>query len=133
MCNPYCIHCAAAQSVLDDIVRKNTNVRLQIIFMVDPDTDFYKQTPIDIFLSIYHRHANIEEAISLWYSSKNKDKNSFYNMFKSISIDDQLCYKNAKKMYNYCQTIGIMGTPTIFINGHKLPESYLVNELKYVL
>ena len=36
-------------------------------------------------------------------------------------------------MYEFCKKMEIIGTPTIFINGHEMPDIYSVNDLQYCL
>ena len=37
------------------------------------------------------------------------------------------------EMTKWCKEAEITFTPTIFLNGHKLPEKYKIEELKYIL
>ena len=37
------------------------------------------------------------------------------------------------KMKNWCDEAEITGTPTIFINGKRLPDNYRIDELKNIL
>ena len=34
-------------------------------------------------------------------------------------------------MYHFCEEMKITGTPTIYINGFRLPDTYSVKDLKY--
>ena len=38
-----------------------------------------------------------------------------------------------EKMKEWCKEAEITYTPTIFLNGKRLPENYKVEELKYIL
>ena len=36
-------------------------------------------------------------------------------------------------MYDFCEKMEIIGTPTIFINGYEMPDIYSVRDLRYII
>ena len=133
VCNPYCSHCADAQNELQKLMNDNGEIGLRIIFINDPDTESYKQTPIDAFLSFYYEGCDMEPILSEWYDSEEKNID-FFNQrhpLKEHFITKNM--DNAKAMCHFCDEMKITGTPTLFINGYRLPDVYHVDDLKYLL
>lgn len=133
VCNPYCSHCADAQPILQKKVKTNQDVKLQIVFAVDPHTEYYKQTPIDLFLSLYHESADIDTVLADWYSNPGVDMEQFKQKYPVEQSHTKWNTDNAGKMHQFCQETGIIGTPTIFINGHELPANYQISDLTFCI
>lgn len=133
VCNPYCSHCAAAQPILQHLAEHNRNVKLQMIFAINPDSEYYNETPVDLFLSLAQDGVDMEQVLSDWYSSERKDINEFKKKYRLSSKEYSQNKENAKLMYEFCKKMEIVGTPTIFINGYEMPDIYSVSDLQYCL
>lgn len=133
VCNPYCSHCAEAQSSLKELVAANTDIRLQMIFTTNPKDPYYNLYPIDTFLSLYHEGKNIEDILIDWYENKSKNIEDFKQKHPVKKRDSIWNNNNANAMSHFCKTINITETPTIFINGFELPNTYSVSDVKYFI
>ena len=131
VCNPYCSHCADAQVVLQRLMSENSDIKLQIIFIFNPESEEYKLTPIDRFLSLYHEGFDMEPILTEWYTDKKKNSEDFILKHPVKVQSTQWNNDNAKAMFHFCEEMKITGTPTIFINGFRLPDTYSVKDLKY--
>ncbi len=131
VCNPYCGYCADAQPVLQELADSNSDVKLQMMFTISPDSPHYKDFPIDTFLSLNNDGADMETVLAEWYDSKDKDIVAFNKKHPVKDSFTQKNHVNAEAMYRFCEEVGITGTPTIFVNGHEMPNIYRVNDLKY--
>lgn len=131
VCNPYCSHCADAQVVLQRLMSKNNDIKLQIIFIFNPEGEEYKLTPIDRFLSLYYEGLDMWPILTEWYTDKKKDAEEFIKKYPVKAQSIQQNNDNAKAMFHFCEEMKITGTPTIFINGFRLPDTYSVKDLKY--
>lgn len=131
VCNPYCSYCAIAQPVLQQLIKRNSNIKLQMIFTADPDSKYYEDTPIDLFLSLYHAGRDMEAVFSEWYESLQKDKKVFEQKYHTDHRHSEWNHSNAKMMRQFCIDTKVIGTPTIFINGHQLPETYQIKDMLF--
>lgn len=52
------------------MIEFNKDIKLQIIFISDPDQEYYTHTPVDYFLTLYYDGANMEDIFSKWYKKK---------------------------------------------------------------
>jgi protein-disulfide isomerase len=134
VCNPYCGPCAKAHPVLDEIIHSNRNVKLKLIFTASNDKDDNRGVAARHLLAINEKHDGLltQQALDDWYLASKKD----YEVFASkYPMNGELKKQESQidKMRKWCKEAEISFTPTIFINGHRLPEKYNVEELKYIL
>jgi uncharacterized membrane protein/glutaredoxin len=134
VCNPYCNPCAKAHAVLEEIIQHNSDINLKIIFTATNDYNDRGNKPVKHLLAIaaVKEMAYTQQAVDDWYLADKKD----YEIFaQKYSISDTELYQQELKidaMTKWCKEAKIIATPTIFINGKKLPETYNIDELKYV-
>lgn len=131
VCNPYCYYCSLVHPILSQLVKNNDEIKLQIIFFVNPDSDEYEHTPIEIFLSSYYEDKDMESILSDWYNDENKNLEEFIRLHPIIVDNSSKNKSNATSMFDFCMKNKITYTPTVFINGYELPEIYNFSDLLY--
>lgn len=134
VCNPYCGPCAKAHPVLDKIIHNNKNVKLKLIFTASNDKDDKRGIAARHLLAINEKHDvhQTQQALDDWYLADKKDYEVFASKYP-INGEVKQQEMQIDEMKKWCNEAEITHTPTIFINGKRLPESYSVNELKYIL
>lgn len=134
VCNPYCGPCSQAHPHLEELLHLNPNVKIRIIFTSTGKEDDMKTAAVQHFLSIQQNHGNevLINALNYWYSVETKDYAEFAEKFPIHSaLNEQ--EKQVDDMRVWCELMKIRATPTFFINGYELPNSYRIKELKYIL
>lgn len=129
--NPYCGHCANAQAELRKLLETNDEIKVHIIFAADPDSEYYDQMPIDMFLSLYEEKADVASALSDWFDGKVKTTEELKQKYPVTHVNTPKNRENAKAMDRFCKETEITGTPTIFINGNRLPDIYRTGDLMF--
>lgn len=134
VCNPYCGPCAKAHPVLDEIIHNNKNVKLKLIFTASNDKDDKRGIAARHLLAINEQQDALQtqHALDDWYLAEKKDYEVFaakYPMNGEIVRQEP----HIEKMKAWCKGAEISFTPTIFINGYRLPEKYNIEELTYIL
>jgi len=134
VCNPFCGPCAKAHSVIDEILHNNKDVKLKLIFTASNDANDERGNVARHLLAINENQNALQtqQALDDWYLSNKKDYNVFsekYPMNGELKRQE----KQIEEMSTWCKEAQITGTPTFFINGKRLPETYSINELKYIL
>ncbi|MEP6927226.1 MAG: vitamin K epoxide reductase family protein [Ginsengibacter sp.] len=134
VCNPYCWPCAKVHPVLDEIIHNNKNVKLKLIFTASNDANDIRGIIAKHLLDInaMKNPLQTQQALDDWYLTDKKD----YELFAAkYPLNSQLKKqeKQIDEMKDWCREANIRATPTLFVNGRKLPESYSVKELKYIL
>ncbi|MEO9211320.1 MAG: thioredoxin domain-containing protein, partial [Ginsengibacter sp.] len=134
VCNPYCGPCAEAHPLLDEIIHNNKNVKLKLIFTASNDKGDKRGIAARHLLAIGANKNGLQtqQALDDWYLADKKDYELFaikYPMNGELVKQEQQINEMAK----WCEEAEISFTPTLFINGHRLPEKYKIEELKYIL
>ncbi|MGN6266350.1 MAG: vitamin K epoxide reductase family protein [Ginsengibacter sp.] len=134
VCNPYCGPCAKAHPVLDEIIHNNKNVKLKLIFTASNDKDDKRGIAARHLLAINQKRdiLKTQQALDDWYLSDKKDYGAFAAKYP-INGEIKQQELQIEKMKTWCKEAEISFTPTIFINGRRLPEKYKIEELKYIL
>lgn len=134
ICNPYCGPCSEAHKVLDEILEKNKSIQVRIIFTATNDPEDFRSPIVTHFIdiSLENNLSKTKDVLQKWYVSNTKNYESFILDFPAIKKSDASAIM-IEKMKIWCDKSGITSTPTIYVDGHRLPHSYDVEELKNVL
>ncbi len=133
VCNPYCSPCAKAHPKLDELIEKNNNICVKIIFSTTNDPLDERSIPVKHLLSIYRTQVySIKDALDSWYLAEVKDYADFAKKYPIVGCSD---FENGQvnAMDKWCSRAGISYTPTIFFNGYLLPENYALEDLKLIM
>jgi len=133
VCNPYCGPCAKAHPVLEELVKENNNVNVKIIFTASNDEKDKGRKPVSHLLAIAESAVEhqVEQALDDWYLPSEKNYESFALKYPK---NGELARQGEKitAMKEWCDRAAITHTPTFFINGKRLPETYRIEELKNI-
>jgi uncharacterized membrane protein len=129
VCNPYCGPCAKAHSVIEEILQNNKDVKLKLIFTASNEVYDERGMVARHLLAISGKQNALKtQALDDWYLADKKDYKAFaekYPMNGEIKEQE----KQVEEMSQWCKEAQITGTPTFFINGKQLPETYGISEL----
>ena len=133
VCNPYCGLCARIHPLIEAILDSNDNINLKMIFTATNHIDDPRNKPVRHFLSIAAKNDMefTRRVIDDWYQDKNKNFNDFaakYPIVNSVETSSKI-----ELMATWCIDSNITYTPTIFVNGRRLPQAYDLAELKDIL
>ncbi len=118
---------------MDEIINNNKNVKLKLIFTATNDKDDVRGIAARHLLAIYKKNnSKTETALNDWYLAERKDYDGFAKKYP-LNGEMKQQEQEIEKMNEWCQEADISFTPTIFINGYRLPEKYKIEELKYIL
>lgn len=137
VCNPYCNPCDQAHPILENLIESNHNVKLKIIYITKNDELDKGRFITRHLLAIAENESNesLQKALDDWY--KNPDIGKKYEVFKDkYPQDEEIIESQSIKidaMRKWIDTASITHTPTIFVDGYRLPENYEISELKYIL
>lgn len=133
VCNPYCGPCAMAHPVLEEIVEHNKNVKLKVIFTASNNENDRANKPVKHLLAIAEQGdlQFTKQALDDWYLADKKDYETFAIKYP---MNGELIQQGNEidLMRKWCDEAEIAFTPTIYVNGRRLPEKYSINELKNI-
>jgi uncharacterized membrane protein/protein-disulfide isomerase len=134
VCNPYCQPCARSHRHLKELLARNENVQVRIVFTAAMSGRAEATMVIRRLLSIAAQGnaARTRQALDDWYLDDSRDYERFAAKYP-LDQQPEEPDTHLQNMYDWCKAADIAQTPTIFINGYKLPESYQTNELQQLL
>jgi len=127
--NPYCNPCAAMHKRIVKLLQKNNNISVKYIF-----SSFYESlNAINQYLIAAYLQKELsefEQIIAEWFETgKMMSEKFFENMRLDIILSEVenefLSHEAWKERTQLC------ATPTVLVNGYKLPENYRVEDLEY--
>jgi glutaredoxin len=131
--NPFCTHCSKAHTVLDDLLSIKADIKLQLVFITRTNAKDMDQKVTGHFIALKSdkNETKLQEAITEWYKQEKKN----YELWKKdYPVTEPVIEFDALlKQKEWCRMTGINSTPTIFINGRRLPKVYQPDDLKYIL
>ena len=133
-CSPYCDPCARAHPIIEDLLNRNRDLCVCIIFNATNKDGDARNEPVKHLLALFHNSETVFflHALNDWYSSQGKDYPAFA---KKYPFPGRLSDYDAEvnRMNTWCEHNSIEFTPTIFINGYQLPAMYTPNDLPVFL
>ena len=129
--DPYCGSCSKSHRDLVQIVADNQNINVTIIFSTGNTSSRATRVAAHI-LTLARQGIFANKALEDWYSQKNKDYDMWakqYPLEEPIEDHGAIC----KSHRQWCLNADILVTPTIYVNGHKMPESYKLENLPWIL
>lgn len=134
VCNPYCGPCAGAHPKLEELIHHNKDYNIKIIFTAT-NKEGDKAAVVVRHLLAIQQQGNLQrttQAVDDWYAAPKKDYDAFAAKYP---MNGELQQQNdhIDAMNAWCNEAEIAFTPTIFINGKRLPENYNIDELKNIL
>ncbi|MCO5936921.1 cysteine peptidase family C39 domain-containing protein [Mucilaginibacter sp. RB4R14] len=131
--NPYCQPCAVTHKILDEWLNRNKDIQLRLVFTANNKEEDIK-TPVTRHLMALNElpdKSKVKNALRDWYEQKQKDYKAWANVHP-VTLNETKYYK-LEKQEEWCKMAEIKATPTILVNGYRLPEVYRIQDIKYLL
>jgi len=131
--NPYCPPCAKTHQILDEWLDKRDDLQVRLVFTAN-NTEADIKTLVTRHLMALHAQPEksmVKRALHDWYGQKQKSYEAWAKTYP-VQLDEKEYYK-LDKQNNWCQMAEIKATPTFLLNGYRLPESYQLTDIKYML
>ncbi|NII83142.1 vitamin K epoxide reductase family protein [Pedobacter sp. SG908] len=134
VCNPYCEPCARMHPILDGLLEQVADLSIQILFTASTNEKDERNKPVKHLLAIYESNGEtlVRHSLDDWYNVPMKDYDRFAEKYK-IEGDLNRQVEKVEKMHDWCKSMEIAYTPTIFFNGYQLPDAYTIKDIEYLL
>jgi hypothetical protein len=112
------------------------DVTIQIIFNTLLNPTDRRYLPTKYLLAIANSSKDnhlLNKALDDWYTAPVKLYDVFAEKYPIGNFEDEKLDTCIKTMSDWCNQYKIMATPTVFIDGYKLPKNYSIDELAYIL
>jgi uncharacterized membrane protein len=134
--NPTCGPCSYAHRVIEELVeRYNEKLRVRFRFTintVDTSSDTAKMVRHIAALSLTNSNGHAVKSLSAWFSQNGRTNlNKWKEDHPVETVNENEVDLVLREHEAWCKQVNIQATPTIFVNGKKLPPEYTVGDLKY--
>ena len=130
--NPYCNPCSVVHKQLSDFLITADNSKFFVQYIFSSFNHELKDTNRYLISAYLNNELDIaSEIIHDWYRSGKKMKENFFVKY-GVLIDEK-SEREYESHEKWILETGLNETPTILINGYKLPSDYKVNDLKFFL
>ncbi|MDP9047328.1 MAG: thioredoxin domain-containing protein, partial [Bacteroidota bacterium] len=131
--NPYCPPCAKMHKVLDELLEERGNLQARIVFTAN-NTDTDIKTPVSrhlVALNEMPDKTKVKQALNDWYEQKQKNYDAWAKEYP-VALNG-IEYDKIDKQKAWCELAEVTATPTMLLNGYRLPDLYQLPDLKYML
>lgn len=132
--NPYCGPCGQAHSKIHHLVNQRNDIQMETIFTTASHDDDSRTCVARhlIRLNLSDNTQLVENGLSDWY--KLAHNGGYKHWADKYPVEqDTRSHLIIEKQTNWCQQADVRFTPTILINGYKLPNPYTIDDLQYLL
>jgi uncharacterized membrane protein len=129
--NPYCQPCSVVHKMLHQLLEKREDIQARIIFSIhDNDDENKKKISCHILtLNELDDRSMLKNALHDWYEKKDYD--SWAETYPA-QINEK-SYSKIDRQKAWCNMVDVRQTPTILLNGHRLPDHYTLADIRYML
>jgi protein-disulfide isomerase len=131
--NPYCQPCSKAHKEIEDWLAFNPNLQVRIVF-TSANLENDRNTIISRHLMALNNLPDknlVKKAMHDWYEQKQKNYEG-WNKAYPVQLNE-MEYNKIDKQKAWCKLAEITATPTLLLNGYRLPDLYQIPDLKYML
>ncbi|MGN6639150.1 MAG: vitamin K epoxide reductase family protein [Mucilaginibacter sp.] len=131
--NPYCTPCANMHKMLDQLLEERDDIQARIVFATEDNLSDIKIPISRHFMALNANYSKniVREALSSWYGQHEKNYEAWSKTYPVDAPEKE--FHKLDEQRAWCEMAGITGTPTLFLNGHRLPDLYELPDLRYIL
>jgi len=122
----HCSHCARAFEKIRDMLKNKENILINLVLMTSDNK---------ILTTLYNnnRKGKDEDSLKLLEQWFNVDPFSRTRITEGLCIpeDINISGKISEENGRLFKEFNVLGTPTFFINGYKLPSQYEIDDIRY--
>ena len=128
--NPFCNPCAKMHKRVENLLKDTQgNIYIQYIFSsFGPDLDFANKYLIAAYLQ--KEQNEFERIIADWFEEGKSLKEVFFTGLQLDMADPEIEIE-FQKHEAWKERAKLRATPTILVDGYKLPDSYKIEDLRY--
>jgi protein-disulfide isomerase len=131
--NPYCPPCSKTHMMLDELLSECPDIQARIVFTAN-NTEEDIKTPVSRHLMALNELPDkkiVLAALHDWYEQKQKNYEAWATAYP-IHLNG-IEYHKIDKQKAWCELAEVTTTPTLLLNGYRLPDIYKLSDLKYML
>jgi Vitamin K epoxide reductase family/Peptidase C39 family/Thioredoxin len=130
--DPFCSPCIQTHAIAKAWMSEGENIKINMLFHVaDDESDPGAEVASHIISLNEQNHVLAERALEDWYSGKIKDLKVLSEEYPARpTLESRIV---SQKQREWCKIADITYTPTVLINGYKVPMPYKIDDVKNLL
>lgn len=129
--NPFCQPCAKAHRVIEEWLQTRDDLSVQIILLVNNQPIQKRVAQHLLALGMSNDQEVVREALNNWFNASHLDYETWAIQYP-VEIPRKAKIAFAKQ-FRWSNNAGIVFTPTLLLDGYKVPAVYELEDLKYVI
>ncbi|MGB8191863.1 MAG: vitamin K epoxide reductase family protein, partial [Chitinophagaceae bacterium] len=133
--NPFCGPCAEMHKKMGGLLAEFPD-KLSMITIFSTNPAEGERTQVAEHMIKLYAERGHEKSLKIfkdWYASENKNAGEWIKMHPSIENDSSKVQQIMQAHADFCHTAQIHETPTLYLNGHLLPEQYTIDDIRFLL
>lgn len=127
--NPHCNPCAKMHSRIEELLTQTDKLCIQYIFSsFDESLDLSNKFLTAIYLN--NSSEKTKGIYAEWFEKGKSAKEEFFKKYQ-VNYNNKNVEQEFEKHKLWKENTGLRATPTILVNGYKLPDNYKIEDLKY--
>ena len=127
--NPHCNPCSSMHVRVNKLLEQRNDICIQYIF-----SSFSKELDVSnkYLLAVYQQeNGKVKEIFDEWFKNGKSDKERFFEA-NPVDITKEEVTEEFKKHELWKAESGLRATPTILVNGYKLPDNFKIEDIMYI-
>ncbi len=127
--NPYCGYCAAMHQRVEKLFAKiGDKMSVRYVFAFDQHTEAGSKFLTAVYLDERLTAGKKKEIFDKWYQDAKNRNDNFIKKF-GVDIDSEAVKIEVERHQQWCMQTKNYATPTVLVDGHKLPENYAIEDI----
>ena len=128
--NPYCNPCAKLHKRIEELMQQVNN-EVSVQYMLSSFRENLNSTNRYLIAACLKNEPGvIIQILSDWFEKGKALKDDYFKGF-DLNLDNPAIEVEFRKHESWRKKSQIRGTPTVLVNGYKMPENYTVEDLRY--
>lgn len=126
--NPHCNPCSKMHLRINDLLTQNKHICVQYIFSA-----FNEELEISnkyLIGTYFQKNGKAKDIYDEWFERGKFEKENFFKLYP-INVDTQEVMDEFELHERWREQSGLRATPTILVNGYKLPDNFKVGDIRY--
>ena len=126
--NPHCNPCSWMHKRINKLLEQNKHICVQYIFSsFNEDLEISNKYLIG---SYFQKNGEAKDIYDQWFEKGKFNKEEFFKLY-SVRTDTQEVIREFDLHEQWKEQSGLRATPTILVNGYKLPDNFKIEDMRY--
>ena len=129
--NPHCNPCAKMHERIEGLLKKHPHIQVQYVFSsFSQELEISARYLIAVFLQKSKEER--KRIYAEWFEGGKFNKEAFFEKYP-VDIKDAGIAEEFNRHKAWIKIAQVRATPTVLVNGYKLPDNYKIEDLKYFM